>query len=616
MEKSITVTTYKPSIAEVKGGTEWSELEQALLDACKTGEPVFPKDAVLPDNMDDSAAMIAALRPKNPSDPSRRVRASLIRYLLLGGCGASNGTRPHPKGVEVSGGWIDGALDLEGCETPLDLKLRYCLVLETPNLTGAHLTGLYLNGSRCQAGMNLNRLVIDEDLILRGGFDCSGTVDLGGARIDGTLSCIGGRFDGKGGTALDGAAMVVGADVFLRSGFCAIGLVNLIRARIGGQLSCNGGRFDSGNAMALDCDTITVGASVFFRECSNAIPSHLTGDVDFTRAQIGGNLQFIGATIDGAAKFESARIEEGLFWQGIRGKVSTLDLTEAQVGVLRDDSESWQRVEKYHLSGFRYDRLHNHLSLSMRRDWLAHKHEEELTGPNGHNARDFDPQPYTQLASVLDKAGHRTAAAEILYARENKLRQVALPRARAISRGTFVQERRIYFLMLRRLWDWGFQGVFGYGHRPALALAWVFGLWLFSWALYGAAYQSGQMAPNSDVILTSSEWLAAVNNPNACQPVAWGSGKPHNENCTMPLDIWLETARSAPDYETFNARLYALDLFVPLDALGQEQAWAPSRDRGWWGRIGYAARMWVQVAGWIITAVGAAVLTGLVGRKD
>lgn len=62
--------------------------------------------------------------------------------------------------------------------------------------------------------------------------------------------------------------------------------------------------------------------------------------------------------------------------------------------------------------------------------------------------------------------------------------------------------------------------------------------------------------------------------------------------------------------------LYALDLFVPLDALGQENAWAPSKDRGWWGTIGYYARMPIQMSGWIITAKSAAVVTGLVGRKE
>ena len=84
----------------------------------------------------------------------------------------------------------------------------------------------------------------------------------------------------------------------------------------------------------------------------------------------------------------------------------------------------------------------------------------------------------------------------------------------------------------------------------------------------------------------------------------------------MPLHGWLATAPAAQDYESFNAGLYALDLFVPLDALGQETTWAPSRDRGWLGWLGYTMRMPIQLAGWLITAVGAAVLTGLVGRRD
>ena len=83
----------------------------------------------------------------------------------------------------------------------------------------------------------------------------------------------------------------------------------------------------------------------------------------------------------------------------------------------------------------------------------------------------------------------------------------------------------------------------------------------------------------------------------------------------MPLRAW-EGTPSYQDYETFGAGLYALDLFVPLDALGQETAWAPSKDRGGWGWSGYWLRWMVQMMGWIITGVGAAVLTGLVGRKE
>lgn len=85
--------------------------------------------------------------------------------------------------------------------------------------------------------------------------------------------------------------------------------------------------------------------------------------------------------------------------------------------------------------------------------------------------------------------------------------------------------------------------------------------------------------------------------------------------CEMPLHLW-NTTDTATDYETFNRGLYALDLFVPLDALGQENAWAPSKDRGALGWWAYYARWLVQMSGWIITVVGAAALTGGIGCKE
>ena len=172
-----------------------------------------------------------------------------------------------------------------------------------------------------------------------------------------------------------------------------------------------------------------------------------------------------------------------------------------------------------------------------------------------------------------------------------------------------------------------FRWVFGYGHLPALVLWFVGGLWLFSVLLYSGVFLSGQMAPNSAVVLTSAEWLEAVAGAcaavdwkmegwNALAPVVDSARYIGDGTCQQPLHRWLDSAGAAPDYETFNARLYALDLFVPLDALGQENSWAPSKDRGWWGWFGYAMRMPIQMAGWIITAVGTAVVTGLIGRKE
>jgi hypothetical protein len=90
----------------------------------------------------------------------------------------------------------------------------------------------------------------------------------------------------------------------------------------------------------------------------------------------------------------------------------------------------------------------------------------------------------------------------------------------------------------------------------------------------------------------------------------------------MPLHIWdgspsiLEGSLTHRDYETFNAFAYGFDLFIPLVALGQEVAWAPSYARGWLGTIGYYLRWPIQFLGWVIAAVTAATLAGVVGRKD
>ena len=44
-------------------------------------------------------------------DPERAIRASFLRFLMLGG---EEGYRPHEKGIRISGAWIQGVLDLEG----------------------------------------------------------------------------------------------------------------------------------------------------------------------------------------------------------------------------------------------------------------------------------------------------------------------------------------------------------------------------------------------------------------------------------------------------------------------------------------------------------------------
>ena len=75
-------------INDVHSGIVWSKLEQALLDSAKKGD-----HNNLGEEMDCPAERQC----------ERRVRATLVRYLLLGGSNEENGATTHEKGVLLSG---------------------------------------------------------------------------------------------------------------------------------------------------------------------------------------------------------------------------------------------------------------------------------------------------------------------------------------------------------------------------------------------------------------------------------------------------------------------------------------------------------------------------------
>jgi len=638
------VASFQPGFEAVMAGAPPSAAEAALLAACQTGE----------------LAVAGPDLPPDTSDPARRVRAGLIRFLLLGG---DADHRPHPKGVQLAGAWLDGALDLQSCVTQLDLWLAACLLPQRAVLRAARLSGLYLPGCRAAQGLDLHRahfagsvhltygfhasgevnlggasitrqlacgdgrfdgagrlalncdgVTVGAGVFLSGGFHASGEVNLRGASITGPLACTDGRFERAGGLALSCDGMTVGASVHLGGGFHAKGEVNLVRARITGQLACDGGRFDGAGGMALNCDAVTVGADVFLRS-----GFHATGRVDFTRARITGNLRVQQAQLAGGIDLEQARVEAALVWEAVSGvqgqgpwrpndlarwplvpgSLPLVDLTEARLGSLRDQAGDWGAVQKLRLGGLVYDRLGPGLTLDQRLEWLA----------LGDRARpSFAPQPYSQLARVLAAEGRRRDAARVRVVREHKLRRAEWQRA--------CQTRhplgRWLGAAVKFGWDRLYGALFGYGHAPMRALIAVAGLITLTALFFGQVYALGQFAPNSAVILTSHDWLAAVARAETC-----AAGPP----CVQPLHLWagtpglLDPMPPARDYESFSRWLYAIDLFLPLDTIGQTEAWAPSRDRGPWGAVAYYARLPIQLAGWLIVALAAAVLTGLVGRQ-
>jgi len=352
--------------------------------------------------------------------------------------------------------------------------------------------------------------------------------------------------------------MTVGASVFLNNGFAATGLVDLIAARVNGQLNCSDGTFDGTGGEALDCDAMTVGADVFLREGFVAI-----GPVNLMRVQIDGNLGCPKAEFQGVLDCEGLRVGGGMYWQDVTTPPKVIDLTDAHVGTLHDDVDIWMGCTPV-LNGFRYDRIIGEFSLRERLAWLqSAKTLMVERGPRGRwyvpkPVPDVDAQPYTQFARVLDGQGHRRDAAAVRHERELRVRKAQNAKKLIEAAAADAWFYHTFAARMRQGFDFCFGWMFGFGHLPIRAGYSFLAIWAFCFSLYGAAYNAGQMAPNSDVVLTSYEWMAAAEA---------GCSYEKEAGCEMPLHLW-NTTDTATDYETFNRGLYALDLFVPLDALG------------------------------------------------
>lgn len=622
-----------------------TKAERRLIRAMRAGEPCVLCD------------------PDNPSLPSAAtdstsIRAPLLRLLITGGtpeCGL------HETGLRLVGGWIEGRLDLSYCAARGETLLNFCRFDETPSFYNAHLRQLDLEDSALP-GLMAQGAKIDASLFLRRARS-TGPVSVNSAAIGGHFSCTGAAFDGAGAAALNAQGVVTGQDLFLNK-LTAKGSVDVRGARIGGQLACDGAMFDDAGGKALNAQGVEVGASLFLRNIT------AKGTVAVNSAKIGGQITCIGSRFDGAGEgainAQGLRANQGLIFRELAARpLGLVDLSAAYARDLVDDSESWpEGPDNLILDGFTYDRIAggNNTSLAARRRWL-----EAGSVWQG----EFRPQPYSQLARVLRQMGHATEARKVLIAQAeaearhgrqaNRARRRFARQIRLLSR-TITAERwemvvqaakalpasdaddatRVLDLfnlfhnplaqpqgapapptsadlalarqdfrnrmlgraiscrlanLTNRIRSGFLSAVVGHGHAPHRAL-YVMALTVGIMALiYGSGWQAGVMVPNSDVILTSPDWRQAM-----------------AQDATAPTPGWTGTA-PAQHYETFYSLAYAFDVFVPLVDIGQQAAWTESTVT-WQGLTTRVLTMVLAVWGWIVTALAAAAITGLIQRNQ
>ncbi len=458
-----------------------------------------------------------------PWGPERTVRAKLIRWLIVDPEAAK---LIDPSGIALYGALVDGQLNLFSVNIPFPLALRRCHLGDGMDLSYAKTRSVSLFGSRTARiraeGVNVEGTLELENAHAEGG------VFLRSAKIEGNFFCTNARFDVDSGTALD----LVTAEL-TRSWACngaslkvqkpPYWALNVESSRVGGDVFLSASNIDSvklsGATIKGDLDMLRAALGSLVAE-----ELHVDGGLNLNRSALF-DVDLDEATV-GSLTFKEAEIHPGRSISLMNAKVErelnltnlkvlplkpagenpwALDLTQATVGYLHDDSKSWPDNGQLSLDGFVYGRFQGDetpRTARWRLDWIRRQLRPEMptwrervatvfkgvgagfsgqTSPSGRPhpsaaatpsgtptpgaaatssgdrskpAHVFATQPYLQLAKVLREAGDDPGATQVLIGMERDRHRY----------GEHSGWRLLW--PFYRLWGWILDVTVGYGYRP------------------------------------------------------------------------------------------------------------------------------------------------------
>ena len=398
-----------------------------------------------------------------------------------------------------------------------------------------------------------------------------------------------------------------------------------------------------------------------------------TGAVRLFGAKLGGNLSCEGGTFRAekdaegnpgkALSISGAQISAGFFLRRGARIAGLLDLTDADICHLNDDTESWPGAGCMILERCRYGAfIGGPVDAESRLAWL------DLQEPCRWGS-DFWPQPYEQCAKVLREMGHGGEARKVLVKKERLQRKVARNSFAARLTGARLRQRveqegekavrpaivaclerfvpndpkrKLVLTELRK--SPAVRAVLDKSDRHASLVpdesidrvsAARAPVWNYWWRLNAARVWDGLIgttigygrAPQRAAIWASGflllGWFVFA--------VAAGHGaiKP-NKEVVLRNSEWVERRESgnnrgeyrsqlacfleqpqAESFPKFNAFIYSADRLLPIVSLEMQEYWIPdeSSSRGKWAR----AYLWVHIAvGWALSLLAVAGFSGLV----
>jgi hypothetical protein len=426
---------------------------------------------------------------------------------------------------------IQGTVNLSGnFQASGQIQMFNTQIGDKLDCSGAHLAGnpecLVLYGATIKGDVLMTPNAMGANT------KCVGRVQMYGAQISGNVDCTSAEFKAPPaeGTTMANANQIsvlgmekayVTGNIILNHAQCA-GRVILAGAMINNDIDCQRTIIrGSEHGQSLSLENATVNGNVLLHDGFQA-----SAVVKASNAQIRGGLYCMNASFT-SLQCDKMKLTGDLTLVGIQPPGYCLDIRDASVKFLHDQSSSWPEKNSLRLEGFVYQDLVLHGSAtptSIKDDSLP---EAVLLDANTRiswlrlqpPAYQTNPQPWVQLASLLESKGDPAGA-----------KQVRFEFSRVQAKST-----RPLHSFLSLIYDWI--------EKDPINVLWpIVLLWLFGSLVFWRARRMNAMAP-----------------------VDKDAFEKFKQSQPLPDQI-------AP----FSPTIYTLENVLPVVKLGQDASWAPS----------------------------------------
>lgn len=482
----------------------------------------------------------------------------------------------------------------------------------TVNDGGLDISGSNIKGSLIFQGGSYNssvafaikasQAVVNHYVSFSNGFTSNNSIDLSGISIGGSLEFAGASIKVQKGYAVNAHRMSAKGDVILKDRFTSTGRISFNAAKIGANFNANGSVMTSESPITFDAERLQVGSDFYFKEVV------VQGQACLRNAEIGSDAHFHKTKITSG----SNSIALNAFGLSVKGSLMLMEGFTAigAVGLafakIKNDLVCTKAILKCPLaqpvdgmatnsSPINYVFFAHNMVVDGTFHWLNVNIEEgaEIVLGGAHVGwladdlaswpktikimidnftyssisphdlgwkqrlywirlqKKFSRQPYEQAIKVLKSMGHEKDARILSLAKKNDLRV--------------------------------------YGQLSRMG---KLGSWILNWTI-GHGYQVWRVLIISLLIITLGAFL-----------FNWA----HN------LGVMVPVKEKGPAYPWFQPVYYSLDVFLPIVDLKQDTYWlpvGPGKHNAF-----FMIYLWFQIiAGWILTTLGIAGLTGII-KKD